>query len=326
VTKHQLRALLLSIVLSSAAYGLWVGFSDPAEIGQALRKIGVSGASIIIGLSLVNYGLRFTRYHYLMSHIGDRVPMLPNLLYYLSGFALTTTPGKAGESIRYIYLKPFKVPFEHAIAILLTERLLDLLAVWCIALLGLWAFEDYRWVIVVTAVLCTGAIVFIQQPYVLRWLQHCSTEHHKAFFRKIGLFAFQTLNQTKQLLQLKPFVFGLVLGILSWGAEALGFVLLLDWLGYDLNPFLVAAIYAAAMLIGALSFLPGGLGGAEITMHLLLVAVAVSDTDSVAATLICRIATLWFAVVIGVLVMLYLELVRDHGPKPDVSPSLTNNE
>ena len=322
MSKKQLRALLLSIVLSSAGYGLWVGLSDPAQITDALKRIGIQGALIILGLSLVNYVLRFARYHWLMKHIGDQVPTLPNFLYYLSGFALTTTPGKAGESIRYLYLKPFKVPFEHAIAVLLTERLFDLLAVWFLALLGLWAYEDYRWVIVVTAALCSIAVLLVQQPFLLRFLRANTLsaqeiddpEKRENFLQKVCRFGADTLTRTKQLLGIKPFCIGLALGVVSWGAEAIGFVYLLDLLGYDLNPMIVAAIYAAAMLIGAISFLPGGLGGAEITMHLLLLSLAVSEADSVAATLICRIATLWFAVLIGVLVMVYLEVFKTHGP------------
>lgn len=314
MNKKQLRALLLSIVISSAAYGLWVGLSDPDQIAQALRKIGFQGALIILGLSLVNYGLRFIRYHWMMSHIGDRIPTLPNLLYYLSGFALTTTPGKAGESIRYLYMKPFKVPFEHAIAVLLTERLLDLLAVWFIALLGMWTFEEYRWIIFVTAALCSVAVFLIQQPFILKYFEHQSQKEPSKLFTKICGFAAYTLVRTKELLGFKPLTIGCILGILSWGAEAIGFVYLIDLLGYDLNPYMIAAIYAAAMLVGALSFLPGGLGGAEITMHVLLVAMTVSEADSVAATLICRIATLWFAVLIGLCVMIYLETFNNHAP------------
>ncbi len=325
MNKKQLRALLLSIVISCAAYGLWVGLSDPTKIANALNKIGLQGCLIILGLSLLNYGLRFFRYHWMMKHIGDKVPALPNLLYYLSGFALTTTPGKAGESIRYIYLKPYKVPFEHAIAILLAERLLDLLAVWFIALLGIWTFEEYRWVIILTAVICSIAIILIQQPFTLRVLRYYSQKGLSPLLTKICRFAADTLARTKDLVHIKPLAFGCALGILSWGAEAIGFVYLVHLLGYDLNSYMIAAVYSAAMLVGALSFLPGGLGGAEITMHLLLMAMSVSEADSVAATLICRIATLWFAVVIGIFVMLYLETVSNHAPKTQLDEAGPND-
>ena len=60
-------------------------------------------------------------------------------------------------------------------------------------------------------------------------------------------------------------------------------------------------VYAIAMLAGALSFMPGGLGGAEAAMVALLVWGGASSPEAVAATVLIRLATLWFAVVLGVL-------------------------
>lgn len=58
-------------------------------------------------------------------------------------------------------------------------------------------------------------------------------------------------------------------------------------------------IYAIAVLAGALSFLPGGLGGTEAVMGVLLVAFGADGATAVAITLLCRLATLWFAVALG---------------------------
>jgi uncharacterized protein (TIRG00374 family) len=58
------------------------------------------------------------------------------------------------------------------------------------------------------------------------------------------------------------------------------------------------------MLIGAISFLPGGLGGAEVTMTALLMLNGMDNGAAVAATLLIRLTTLWFAVVLGLLALL----------------------
>lgn len=59
-------------------------------------------------------------------------------------------------------------------------------------------------------------------------------------------------------------------------------------------------IYGLAISIGALSFLPGGLGGTEATMIFLLGVTGASVADAGAATILLRLATLWFAVLIGI--------------------------
>jgi uncharacterized protein (TIRG00374 family) len=58
------------------------------------------------------------------------------------------------------------------------------------------------------------------------------------------------------------------------------------------------------MLAGAISFMPGGLGGAEAVMVALLMWKGMAGADAVAATVLIRLATLWFAVAIGALMLL----------------------
>lgn len=58
-------------------------------------------------------------------------------LIYFSGFALTTTPGKAGELLRGVFLERRGMPFSSSIAALLSERLSDMIAIIVIGLPGL---------------------------------------------------------------------------------------------------------------------------------------------------------------------------------------------
>lgn len=74
----------------------------------------------------------------------------------------------------------------------------------------------------------------------------------------------------------------------------------LQLIGLELPLLASFGIYGLAISIGALSFLPGGLGGTEATMILLLGLAGISTADAGAATIILRLATLWFAVLIGV--------------------------
>jgi uncharacterized protein (TIRG00374 family) len=60
-----------------------------------------------------------------------------------------------------------------------------------------------------------------------------------------------------------------------------------------------ASAYAVAIIAGALSFLPGGLGSTEAVMAALLMAHGFSAPLAILLTLICRLLTLWLAVVIG---------------------------
>jgi uncharacterized protein (TIRG00374 family) len=77
-------------------------------------------------------------------------------------------------------------------------------------------------------------------------------------------------------------------------------------MGLDAPLAFAVFVYAISMLAGALSFLPGGLGGAEIVMVSLLVWKGMGSADAIAATVLIRLSTLWFAVAIGVAALLAL--------------------
>ena len=94
------------------------------------------------------------------------------------------------------------------------------------------------------------------------------------------------------------------MSVVAWGAEAIAFYWVLDWLGAEITLSFAIFVYALSMLVGALSFLPGGLGSAEAVMISLLVLKGMSTPDAIAATVFIRLATLWFAVLIGLVALI----------------------
>ncbi|MDB5932206.1 MAG: hypothetical protein JWR60_3913 [Polaromonas sp.] len=66
-----------------------------------------------------------------------------------------------------------------------------------------------------------------------------------------------------------------------------------------------SGFYAVAMVAGALSALPAGLGGTEAVLTGLLVAQGASAGAALSITVLVRLLTLWLAVVIGLLSLIY---------------------
>ena len=64
------------------------------------------------------------------------------------------------------------------------------------------------------------------------------------------------------------------------------------------------AAYAVSTVIGALVFLPGGVGLTEASLAGLLTAAGASGDVATTATVLIRVATLWFGVALGWAVML----------------------
>lgn len=312
------KPLVVSVVFAIALYVLSVMAADSDRVFESLAAINPLTWAAVLGLSLGNYVLRYVRWDmYLRSLSGIRVPHKQHLCYYLAGFALSTTPGKAGEAIRAWYLHRHGIRVRHSVGALFVERLLDLFAIAVLSVAGVWVFREYRWfVFLVIGGIVVGMII-LQRRHWFRGLAS-RTSGQGRLARGLKHLS-GMLDDCAALLRGRWLASGLLLGILSWGGEGIGFWLVLQAMGQQVDLATAVSVYGIAVLVGALSFLPGGLGGTEAVMTLLLMAVGVDNAVAVAATLVCRAATLWLAVVIGLCVMAGLSL-RD-----GISPVNSNN-
>ncbi|HET8706999.1 MAG TPA: lysylphosphatidylglycerol synthase transmembrane domain-containing protein, partial [Pseudomonadales bacterium] len=260
------------------------------------------------GLSLVNYFLRFLRWHLMIAKMDHQLPFWRHCLFYISGFALTTTPGKAGEAIRGVYMKQHDVAYSKTIAALFAERVSDLISMLLLGCLAFVHFGQYRIYGFIFAAVVIVTVILVQLPHIRDALRKRAHKLESEKMRTILENAIKVFDEAARLLGFKFFTGGVILGVVAWGSEALALALVVHWMGSDAPATVIYGIYALAMLVGAASFLPGGLGGAEASMALLLVAMGMSHPAATSATVICRATTLWFAVLIGAVALLFLEL------------------
>jgi len=307
---NQLRAVCVSVFVGACGYltfALWAGWP---EVVHAVRQVGWGGLSVLLLLSGVNYGLRFLRWQIYLRALGHPQPWTSSLLIYLGGFALTTTPGKAGEALRSVFLKSHGVPYARSIAAFFSERLADLLAVVVLCLGGVWAYPALTPLVVVALITLAGLFLLISEG---GWLQIRTNRlgtnpgrSERARLKVVGLLA-----GARDCHRPRVMLLAMALSLPAWGAEALAFHLLMEMMNYSVPMSFSAFVYGIGMLAGALSFMPGGLGGTEATMVGLLTLNGMSDPVAIAATVVIRLTTLWFAVLLGLLAMLWLLRGRD---------------
>lgn len=306
----KIRPVIISVILAMLAYGIWIAYNEHDKVFAAMTMVGIKGSLIIVFLSLLNYAARYIRWHWFCRLMGYEIPWRKNLLYYLAGFALTTTPGKAGEVIRSVYMKPHGVTMGSSIAAVVAERISDLLSVTILAIVAIYHFPSYAWLAVLTSTCVLFGIFFIHNRKLqdkTRCLVQNLTDTH---IRKVFLHFLNLIKDISLLLGRKAFLKGLCIGTIGWAAEAYGLFYIISAMGYAAPLLIVFGIYSLSMLAGAVSFMPGGLGGAEAVMSLLLIALNINTSDAVTATILCRLVTLWLAVMIGLVALSYAESKR----------------
>lgn len=304
-----LNKIITVTLVSILAYGAWVVITGFDDVAAGLQRVGWPGFLLLVALSLVNYVIRFLRWHWMIDRVtGIRVPLKAHLECYVSGFALTATPGKIGEALRSVYLKQHGISASDSLAALFAERLIDLMSVLMIGSFALFHFAQFKWAAYVVIAVVVVSALCLRSPLFFSCLNRMAAKARHPKLKKLLTALARTLEAASKFMGWKIWLVGTVMGIISWGAEAWGFVLLVQWLTGHEWLLLAAGIYSLSMIVGALSFMPGGLGGAEAVMASMLLMLGVSFSDATVATIICRVVTLWLAIFIGLVVMAKLQM------------------
>ncbi len=95
-----------------------------------------------------------------------------------------------------------------------------------------------------------------------------------------------------------------MLAVAAYGIQALVFAFYVQTIGGAVSAADCVRIFAVAMLLGAASMLPGGLGATEAALVYQLNQAGMVMSDAVAAAIALRLSTLWFAILLGVAALL----------------------
>lgn len=289
------------------------------EGATTIQFVDYPTLALVLALSLINYAVRFARWAVYLGDPRRPVPAGRHFAIYLAGFALTPTPSKAGEALRAFYLRPFGIGYGRCLAMLYAERILDVLAISLLATLVITSSGGaLRWTALL-GVLVSAALLALQHPRVHATVDRALRRARWQRIRNAGPWLRSFRRDVLSLMRPRLVTRGTFLGLVAWGAEGVGLWLIAQALGIDIGMWTAIGIYATATLAGALSFLPGGLGSTEVVMTALLVSGGASVPAAVSATLVCRLATLWFAVAIGAVAWLG---ITAFSPSPPATPSL----
>jgi uncharacterized protein (TIRG00374 family) len=303
--KHPVRSISRFIPhLIVLAFVAWCGFALRGDLARlSLAPVLQSWDLVALAalLSLLNYVLRIFRWRSYLARLGHPVPARFAALTFTAGFAYTLSPGKVGEMVRARYYLPLGVPLAAVTAAFFAERLMDLVAMVVLAALLFAGSQRYQGAIISAAALVAVVIAALA---LVPWAAFDTAVRSKtrlpAPLRAVALAISSALAATRPLLRPRPLLLGLTVGLCAWGLEGVGLgVLSAMEPGIHLDMTSAVGIYAVAVLVGGLSFLPGGLGSTEAVMTTLLVSRGYPVPQALLITLVCRLVTLWLAVCLG---------------------------
>ncbi len=308
--KKYKRKILFSVAFGGVVFLVISLYADFNKLTEAFKNFNWWYFPLILLFSLINYFVRFIKWQIYLKALNIKIAIKRSLIIFLASFVMSVTPGKMGEILKsYLLKEEIGTPVSVTLPIVLAERLTDFISIVLLSIIGAYVFNYGQNIIIIVGIFFIFLTVLIsfRKPS----LQIINLSGKMPIIKKYTdklLTAYESINT---LVKFKLMIISVILSGIAWFSECLGLYIVLRLFLYNsdiqVNILIATFIYGFSTLVGAIAMLPGGLGATEAMITGLLVSLKIPKNISAASTIIIRVATLWFAVLIGVVAVFLFE-------------------
>jgi len=302
------KKIIYSLIFAALFYLAFSVYANIGQLGIAFSSFHWYVFPLVIALAFMNYMMRFLKWQYFTKVLGISIERKFSFMIFLSSFIMSITPGKVGEVFKSYLLKEHNgTPISKSAPIVIAERITDFLSLILLCMAGVLLFGYDSRLIILVGIFFVLVIAIISSKRmshsIIRVFERFS------FISKFSQRIYTAYDSIYQMIRIKELTISIILSIFAWFFECLGLYFVINSFGIEsyvhIDIFVAVFIYGSATIAGAVTMLPGGLGATEASIAFLLVSLkGVPENVAVAGTLLIRVATLWFAVIVGIIAVL----------------------
>tara|TARA_B100000530_G_C15881259_1_gene457541 strand:- start:148 stop:1119 length:972 start_codon:yes stop_codon:yes gene_type:complete len=288
--------VVIGIAVCSLLYmagAIWVGLEDIEEVGATFPWWILLP---VTGLTFLNYGLRFLKWRYFLHRLQVPMPLREDAWNFTAGLSMALSPGKAGELLKpYVVRERTGVPMATTIPALISEKLTDGIAVLILAgaSVSVAAQDQTLLLIIFCAVTTLGLLVLAHEGLSLWCVRFLGT---LPGLRKVSSKLEDMLVALRKCVAPLPLFLTVLVSVIAWGAECLGFQMVLHGLNVDASLEACVFIYAFATLAGI--FVPFLADFGLVGVSLVLIS-GLTQSVALGGAFIIRLCTFWIGVALG---------------------------
>ncbi|MGB0639687.1 MAG: lysylphosphatidylglycerol synthase transmembrane domain-containing protein [Myxococcota bacterium] len=291
---------MIGIAVCSILYmagAIWVGFDDIEEVGANFPWWILVP---VTGLTLLNYGLRFLKWRYFLHRLQVPMPLGEDAWNFTAGLSMALSPGKAGELLKpYVVRERTGVPMATTIPALISEKLTDGIAVLILAgaSVSVAAQDQTLLLAIFCAVTIIGLLVLAHEGLSLWCVRFLGT---LPGLRNVSSKLEEMLFALRKCVAPLPLFLTVLVSIVAWGAECIGFQMVLHGLNVDASLEACVFIYAFATLAGI--FVPFLADFGLVGVSLVLIS-GLTQSVALGGAFIIRLCTFWIGVALGAIAL-----------------------
>ena len=291
--------LILVLVAAVGIYAIFLFTSDFNIITEKISNFKINYLPLILFLVTASWCPVFIKWHFLLKNCEIDIPLTRSITVFLSGLAFDITPGKLGALMKSQILKTsFNIPRTKTVPIIVAEKLYDLIGAILASIIGIiiLGMDFYLIIIAILALAVIFFFMFYRPASEIFFKRITKTK----FFSKYvdNMSEFHTIIQKST--NVKAATICILLGVTYWFIiSAAAYYTLIAFDINVLDYLTVLAIYTTSILLGAISFVPAGIGVTEGSIAGLFTLNGIDVSTALILSVMIRVLTLWFSVSVG---------------------------
>jgi uncharacterized protein (TIRG00374 family) len=300
------RNLYIVFGLAILLYLIFAIFTNINDLASTLKSFNWFYLPLLLLFSYLNYLSRFVKWHYYVKLLKINTSMKLSFSIFMSGLAMSLTPGKMGEVLKSYMLKQTSgESISKTAPIVFIERVTDFLSLVLLSLIGAIYFNFGIISTLIVGIFFIILVLIISNKEISFKL--IDILQKIKIIKKQAKKLHDAYESSYKMLQFKPLTYMVLVSFIAWFFECLGFYFVLHNFDKNILFILPIFVYSFSTIIGSVTMLPGGLGATEGSLTYLLHINGFSKEEALASTFIIRTVTLWFALAIGVIHLFYFQ-------------------
>jgi len=291
--------LILILVAVVGIYAIFLFVSDYNIISEKISNFKINYLPLILFFVSASWIPLIIKWHFLLKNSEVDVPLTKSIAVFFSGVAFEITPGQIGALIKSQILKTsYNIPRTKTVPIVIVEKVYDLIGAILASVIGIiiLGMEIYLIAIAISVL----AFIFFFMYY---------KPASELFFNRITKLKFfskhiENISGFYEIVQkstnVRAATICILLALAYWFmVSAAAYYTLISFDVNILDYLKVLAIYSTSTLLGAISFIPAGIGITEGSIAGLFTLNGIDVSTALILAVMIRIFTLWYSVSVG---------------------------
>ena len=290
------------ILILVAVVGIYAIFLFTSDFGIVLEKISnfkINYLPLILFFVSASWIPLIIKWHFLLKNSEVDVPLTKSIAVFFAGVAFEITPGQIGTLIKSQILKTTSnIPRTKTAAIVLVEKIYDLIGAILASIIGIviLGMDFYLIIIAILVLAIIFFFMFYRPASEIFFKRVTKTKFFSKYIDNISEFHAIVQKSTN----VKIATVCILLGVVYWFIISTAAYYTL--IAFDINVLdylTVLAIYTTSILLGAISFVPAGIGVTEGSIAGLFTLNGIDISTALILSVMIRVLTLWFSVSVG---------------------------